>query len=80
MIVLLRMKAIVFPWMFLSLLVEGSPTRRMVPGVDPDDAARAETGILGRLVYGITSTVCLCALSFAMGTATKLMIHFNTNT
>lgn len=56
-------------WMFLVLTVEGAPTTRIVPRHEAGDAARVETGTVGRLVYGVVSTVCLCAMSFALGTA-----------
>jgi hypothetical protein len=54
-------------WIFFVLLVEASPTKRIMSRHELESAARAETGALGRLVYGIISTLCLCALSFALG-------------
>jgi hypothetical protein len=66
-IMLLTMNTLLFSWMFLALVVEGAPTTPIVTRHEAGDAARAETGTVGRLVYGIVSTVCLCAMSFAMG-------------
>jgi hypothetical protein len=66
-------------WIFLVLLVEASPTTRIIPRDEPERAARAETGALGRLVYGIISTFCLCALSFALGMYVQPKSHCNIN-
>lgn len=51
----------------MMLLVKGSRTARIVRQKEQESIARVETGALGRLVYGIISTLCLCALSFALG-------------
>jgi hypothetical protein len=64
----LKMKTAVAFLMFLVLHVEALPTPRISPRHEPGDVAHPETGALGRLVYGIISTFCLCALSFALGT------------
>jgi hypothetical protein len=61
------MRTMMSSWIFLVLLVEASPTKRIMSRHELESAARAETGALGRLVYGIISTLCLCALSFALG-------------
>lgn len=68
---LLTLNMMLFSGMFLALVVEGAPTAQIVPRHEAGDAARAETGTVGRLVYGIVSTVCLCAMSFAMGKILK---------
>lgn len=61
------MKATIIFFLFLLQLVEGLPTTQIIPREEPQSAAHAETGALGRLVYGIISTICLCAMSFALG-------------
>lgn len=65
--VLLRMGTTVFSWMILVLLIKGSRTARIVRQKEQESVAHVETGALGRLVYGIISTPCLCAVSFALG-------------
>jgi hypothetical protein len=62
-------------WAFLVLLVEASPTNQIITREGPESTARAETGALGRLVYGIISTSCLCAMSFALGIFVQLKTH-----
>jgi hypothetical protein len=64
---LLATKTMIHSWIFLVLLVDASPTALNTTREQPENAARAETGALGRLVYGIISTFSLCALSFALG-------------
>jgi hypothetical protein len=66
-------------WTFLVLLVDASPTTQIIPREEPENAARAETGALGRLVYGIISTFCLCAMSFALGIFVQSRSHRSTN-
>ena len=66
--------------MFLMLLVKGSPTTRIVLQEESENVARVETGALGRLVYGIVSTFCLCAMSFALGVFVQPTLHYSTNT
>jgi hypothetical protein len=75
--VLLTLNMMLFAGMFLALVVEGAPTTQIVPRHEAGDAARAETGTVGRLVYGIVSTVCLCAMSFAMGKILELNFRCN---
>ncbi|KAH7394967.1 hypothetical protein DE146DRAFT_658795 [Phaeosphaeria sp. MPI-PUGE-AT-0046c] len=61
------MTTMTLPWLFLLSLVEGSPMTKIMFREEQGNAPRAETGALGRLVYGIISTICLCAISFALG-------------
>ena len=65
--VLLRIRTASCSWIIMMLLVKGSRTARIVRQKEQESIARVETGALGRLVYGIISTLCLCALSFALG-------------
>ncbi|KAL5121580.1 hypothetical protein ACEQ8H_000652 [Pleosporales sp. CAS-2024a] len=58
-------------WLFLVLLAEALPTTQVLPQQDPEAVASAGTGAFGRLLYGIISTICLCALSFALGLRVK---------
>jgi hypothetical protein len=78
--VLLTLNMMLFSWMFLALAVTGAPTKQIVPRHESGDVARVETGTVGRLVYGIVSTVCLCAMSFAMGKIIEPHFHCNANT
>jgi hypothetical protein len=64
---LLARKTIMHFWIFLVSLVDASPTVLHLTREQPENAARVETGALGRLVYGIISMFSLCALSFALG-------------
>ena len=64
---LLTLNMTLFSWMFLALVVEGSPVAQSIPRHEAGDAVRPETGTVGRLVYGIVSTICLMAMSFALG-------------
>jgi ABC-type anion transport system duplicated permease subunit len=66
-------------WIFVVLLVEASPTVRIISREEPESAVRAETGALGRLVYGIISIICLCALSFTLGIFIQSILHCTTN-
>ena len=74
---LLTLKMMLLSWMFLVFTVEGAPITRIVPRHEAGDAARVETGTVGRLVYGVVSTVCLCAMSFALGTAMEPGVRCN---
>lgn len=47
--------------------VDGLPTEPILVREQSANAVRAETGALGRLLYGIISIICLCGLSFALG-------------
>jgi hypothetical protein len=77
--VLLRMKITIASWIFFVLLVDTSPTTQIIPREEPENAARAETGALGRLIYGIISTFCLCAMSFALGIFVQSRSHRSTD-
>jgi hypothetical protein len=76
---LLATKTMFYSWIFLALLVDASPTARDMTREQPENAARAETGALGRLVYGIISTFSLCALSFALGIFGWSRLYYNTD-
>ena len=76
----LKMKIVIVSLIALVQLVEGLPTPRILSRHEPQDVARAETGALGRLVYGIISTFCLCALSFALGRFAQPTLNDTTNT
>jgi hypothetical protein len=75
MMVLLRMETMISSWVFLVLLVKASPINQTITREEPESTARAETGAVGRLVYGIISTFCLCAMSFALGIFVQLKTH-----
>lgn len=69
------MKSTIASLFLLVLLVEGSPSPQILHGQKSKDVARVETGAIGRLVYGIVSIICLCALSFALGTFPQPTLH-----
>jgi hypothetical protein len=76
---LLATKTMIRSWIFFVLLVDASPTALDMRRELPENTARAETGALGRLVYGIVSTFSLCALSFALGILVWPRSRCNTN-
>lgn len=66
------MRRVIFSCLFLLTFVKGSSIRQIITREESENAVRAETGTLGRLVYGIVSTICLCAMSFALGNSLGL--------